>query len=265
VTALSCRVVTLTVEKAGNRAGQSDDAAWPAPAAYPRDLLEPQVRLALADGATESYLAGQWAQVLVGQVGADKRARVVDAVQSARRRWTGLVADYVADRVKTSRPLQWYEEPAIERGAGATLLVVDLHFPGEQARPAKWKACAIGDSCVFIAREGRLARRFPMMASADFGTRPTLVSSLQTDPLMLIKHMRHAHGTCLPGDNMLLMTDALAQWLLDRPHHRRARVGACLRWLEEAQPDAFLTWITELREADDLRNDDTTLILVSIG
>lgn len=257
--------MTLTTEKAGNSSGQSDDAAWPPPAPYPRDLLEPQVRLVLADGATESYLAGQWAQTLVATVGADKHAQVADAIDKARDRWTSIVSDYVAERAGSSRPLQWYEEPALERGAGATLLVVDMHCPVPGAGHSKWKAWAIGDSCVFLARKGRLARRFPVMASGDFGMRPTLVSSLKNDTRTLLEHMRRAHGTCLPDDTLLLMTDALAQWVLDRPHERRARVGACLRWREEAQPEEFPAWIAELRAAGDVRNDDTTLMLVSIG
>ena len=76
-------------------------------------------------------------------------------------------------------------------------------------------------------------------------------------------------GDWRPGDRLWLMTDALAQWFLvqveagDKP-------WLCLDPLlhpasdEDAAQHAFSAWIESLRAARQLRNDDVTLLAVSL-
>ena len=69
-----------------------------------------------------------------------------------------------------------------------------------------------------------------------------------------------AEGDCAPGDLFLLMTDALAQWFLASWEH-----GA-IPWAELVKlegEDAFGKFVLPLRQEGRLRNDDTTLVIVS--
>src|SRR5262249_4878772 len=119
-------------------------------------------RFAVADGATESSFAAAWARLLV-----EEFVRTPGLwstwLPSVRRRWAADIAD---------RPLPWYAEAKAEEGAHATLLGVRLDL-----RRQRWFAQAVGDSCLFHVRGGRLLRAFPVERSEAFGNQPALIGS----------------------------------------------------------------------------------------
>jgi hypothetical protein len=207
-------------------------------------------RFAVADGATESAYAGVWARLLVdefvstGAAELDSWGAWLPTVQS---RWEAAVGE---------QPLPWYAEIKWQQGAFATFLGVVL-------RPPRWHALAVGDSCLFHIRSQRLHQAFPVAHACDFTNTPWLVGSRDCSAQMLAQRSLHHEGEFQAGDRLWLMTDALAQWFLQIAElgHRPWELLEPLLHLPDAASN-FKAWITTLREARQIRNDDVTLMAV---
>ena len=98
-----------------------------------------------------------------------------------------------------------------------------------------------------------------MLQAADFGNQPGLIGSRGGPAVEPV----HAVGTLRPGDRLLLLTDALAQWFLQTQEGGDQAVKGFSAVLCSDQPDeAFIAWIEQLRDKNGLRNDDVTLLAV---
>ena len=144
-----------------------------------------------------------------------------------------------------------------ETGAAATLLGLEVGpLDDEGNRP--WRAAAVGDACLFWVRDGKLLASFPVVAADQFGSAPLLVRSNPGFRTMAVA----AAGTCRPGDQLLLATDAVAARLL-----KSAEVGPGPEWetFETIDPEAWRQELDELRRAKDMVNDDCTLVVLRRG
>jgi hypothetical protein len=231
----------LALPKRGHSAEEYEDAH----AADPR-----RGRFAIADGASESSYSGLWARLLVdGFASAPAAAPELwhEWLPPLQQRWDAEVG---------SRSLPWFAEIKLQQGAFATFLgvVVDAH---------RWRAVAVGDSCLFQIRAGRLLHVFPLTSPGEFGTTPWLVGSRDACGTALEERSRRAEGDWQARDRLWLMTDALALWFLEETEQG----GKPWRELENvlhapAPATAFADWVGKLRDAARLRNDDVTLMLV---
>jgi hypothetical protein len=182
----------LSLPKHGCPAAEYEDAWAADPSAG---------RFAVADGASESAFAGLWARLLVeGFVAAPCPANLATWLDGTRDLWAAEVMGL---------ELPWYGERKRQEGSFATLLGVEL-LPPTPDGPGRWRAAAVGDSCLFHVREGRLVEAFPLDRSSDFGNEPRLIGSRGRRAPMAA----YGGGSLLPGDRLFLMTDALAQWFL---------------------------------------------------
>lgn len=224
----------FSAPKAGNRPEEMEDA-FAANAGLGR--------FAVADGASESALAGGWARLL-----ADFYVQTTGCwsrwLPASRERWQEQCPQ---------GDLPWYVEEKIADGASATLL--GLSF----CRPHRWQATAVGDSCLFHVRQGRLVRAFPVQHSTDFGNQPPLLCSQVHYPRQRLKRCRLRRGEWTAGDYLLLMTDALAQWFLHTVEKGGMPWQDCLRLADQQE---FAAWLQGIRKAGNIRNDDVTLLLV---
>jgi Protein phosphatase 2C len=229
----------LRTPKRGHTDAEYEDA-WAA---------NPQAgRFAVADGASETSYAELWARFLAESfVAARQPWETQDWLSGPRQRWSAAV---------DGLDLPWYGEMKREQGAFATLLGLAVRSPAPH-QPGRWRALAVGDSCLVRCRNGQRPRSFPLSKSAEFGNQPRLLGSrpgLTPAPAL-------ASGSCRPGDRLFLMTDALAQWFLLRCEKHRRPWNHFQRLL--AEPDeAFAAWIEKRRDHDDLRNDDVTLLAI---
>ncbi len=215
-----------------------------------------KARFAVADGASESSFVATWAKLLVeGFVSAEGKAwRDLAWLAPARQRWAAEVDD---------RPLPWYAEEKREQGAYATLLGIAFHETRTKAEMPVWYALAIGDSCLFRLRAGKLRYSFPMTRADDFGNLPGLLGSRGRPADTPQPAVKRARGQCRPGDRLLLTTDALAEWMLRRNEQEQRPADDIERLLAESAPhDAFTGWIEERRNQQGLRNDDVTLMVI---
>lgn len=216
-----------------------------------------RVRFAVADGASESSFVALWAKLLTeGFVAAEgKPWRDLDWLTPARQRWAEKV-DPLA--------LPWYAEEKREQGAYATLLGIAFRVPKKSEDAFLWRALAVGDSCLFRVRKGKLRRSFPLNSPSDFGNQPDLFGSRgrTTDTP---QNVRRLSGKARPGERFFLATDALAEWMLRQTENRRRPAEDIERLLVESDPqDAFADWVEERRDRQGLRNDDVTLVIIDI-
>jgi hypothetical protein len=224
----------LTAPRSGRAAAEAEDAAGAWTDAWP-------VRAAVADGATESAYAGQWARMLVEGVGRDGIV-TADAFAAALPDWQ---ARWRAETAEDARDRPWYVAAKASEGAFATVLGVSIRADGH------WQALAVGDCCLFHVRNGTCRRSWPLSAPDAFTNRPALVPSAAQRS---VPDPQTASGTWQAGDAFLLATDAVAAWLL----RRGPATGLALT------PDAFDDTVEAARDDGTLRNDDATLLVVEL-
>jgi serine/threonine protein phosphatase PrpC len=244
---MALRWQAFAVSKRGNSADEYADAF----AGNPR-----KGRFAIADGASESSFASLWAKLLVNEFAhpSSKRASRKDWLRPLRETWSAEV---------DGLDLPWYAEAKRELGAAATFLGLTLK-KSEKPGTGTWMASAVGDCCCFQIRKERLARAFPILDSRDFGNQPRLVTS-KRDGKQFEDDEEVDRGTWRAGDRFLLMTDAIAQWLLSAHEQGEQPWQDIASVLEHPQPhEAFSSWIDKLREEDKIRNDDVTLVIIDL-
>jgi hypothetical protein len=143
-------VRTFWVPKRGSSLEEYEDAAWVGPAGDGSGEIQQQsLTVAVADGASESLLAGHWARRLVGVFGRATAATrgkrgFMTAYREAASGWDQEVFQYIAEREKRDAPIQWYEEPGLAKGAYATILAVRFSC-GQDGQPPTWEAVGLGD------------------------------------------------------------------------------------------------------------------------
>jgi hypothetical protein len=231
--------------KLGNSREEYEDA-W----AHRQTRTPVGIRVAVADGATESSFAKLWAVLLAQSyvrsevAGAEFFARL----QPARRLWRRRLA---------GRPLPWFATEKAEQGAFAAFLGVEI-----DAQTNRWTALAVGDCCVIqvddVGKEMRVVETFPLQESSQFTMSPYLIGS-RSDGESLKDRIQTRQGNLRDGDMLLLATDAMAAWLLKR--HEGGR--PLWKWLYRklGTPESFAAIVAYGRK-NGLRNDDFTLVRV---
>lgn len=254
---LQVHVRSTWLPKAGNSAEEYEDAYFPH---HTGKRSGKQLNLAVADGASEGMLSGQWAQILVRSFcrQTNTSARMDELLARAHYSWEKWQAHYLDLRERQNRPVQWYEEPGLRKGAFATLLGLSLAQDGDAAR---WSALALGDSCLFQVRDNQLIAAFPLDQAADFDNRPFLLASNPALNKGLNDHVHQMEGDAQSGDRLLMMTDALAQWFL----HDCETGGTPWTVFDLTTQHDFEQWIQTLRHEHTIRNDDVTLLALDIS
>jgi Protein phosphatase 2C len=247
------RTQTRWLPKAGNTLDEYEDAVCPQEC-VDRRLFS--FRCAIADGATEASFSGLWARLLVEgwysrRLGSRRLTAALSPLQQA---WSRHVS---------ARPLPWYAEEKLRSGAFAAFLGLSMQHDPRSGYKG-WSALAVGDSCVFQLRGGRILAAFPLTHWTQFDNRPALLSSVPTYNARLGPYIRRASGTWCSGDTFLLMTDAIASWFLRESS--TSPVSCPMIEFPSVDTDGitFAGWIDELRRQDHLRNDDVTVLTVNV-
>jgi hypothetical protein len=259
-------LTTFRTAKAGAADQECEDAAAcrPVPGGS-GEFRGRRLAVAVADGASEAMLAGQWARSLVDHfVSAPFTMDLLDVIEQASAQWVHHITRYRVERDQSSRPIAWYEEPGLERGSYATIVAARLtdrsHPAGQCGRIEVW---ALGDACFFQVRDEQLVIAFPLSDAESFNTSPSLVPSRHIDRELLLKHVNVYRGSWESGDTIYLATDALALWFLDQ-HTAGERPWEMLRDLGTRDSDDFEMWVAGQRVGGRLKNDDTTLLRIDL-
>lgn len=210
-------------------------------------------RFAVADGATEAFDARNWAQMLAQHWVQNQSALTAEEF----REWVAAEGRELRDSWN-GLSLSWYSEEKARTGSFAALVGVELDLKPDS--PC-WKAVALGDSCLIHCQRGMLLKSLPLSRSESFNSAPVLVAS---DPSMHEASMQSVvidSGSCNNGDVLLLLSDGVASWYLERtekndfdPHE----------FLETTQDDELQKFFDGERFAGRMRNDDIAVLRIEI-
>ena len=190
---------TLWLPKDGNTQDEYEDAAYPLNFSETADQAE--FRCAVADGATETSFSGLWANLLV-------RAHVYEEqLEESRKKWKAAIP---------SEDQPWYVEEKAQAGAYAALVGLSIHADGT------WDCEAVGDSCLIHIRSKKILQSFPLTSANEFNNSPTLICSVE-NPMSDVEFLT-LKGEWQAGDQFLLLTDAIARWVLDQSENELNRV-----------------------------------------
>jgi len=251
---VSCAV--CTIPKRGSAPKENEDAVWPKwiHKAIP---IQRTFRCAVTDGATQASFSSLWARLLARQVTRQPitTQRLQWAVERSRVRWRGEIE---------TRSLSWAALEKLQSGAFATLVGLEL-FPASHDAELirRWEVVAIGDACLVHFRNSVLQDSYPVSDPDEFGNAPLALAS---DPRRNLDTWAQAarftkSGVWEPHDVFLLLTDAIAQWLL-REHKLGTNPLSQLESLIQSNndlPNSYAEWVATLRDEGKLRDDDATV------
>jgi len=233
--------IAASQPKTGHRQEENEDAIAIDPIKW---------RFAIADGATEGWESGKWARRL-----SESYIRVVPLPANFSEWLAATRSEWRPESPPDS--VTWYAAEKQREGSFATLLGVELQPFGGEADAWRWKAVAIGDSCLIHVRGQQIAVAFPLTTPAEFGDQPHLVPSAIhfkcPEPEWLA-------GRAIPGDWLLLATDAVAAQLVN-PAAFPAAISAIAAALATGDRTGLRGW---LKQVQSLVNDDASIIAIRI-
>ncbi len=204
-------------------------------------------RAAVFDGASESYAARKWSNIVAEEWGRrhDKDWGWIDRAQ----------ARYARNSNKSG--LSWMQEVASDRGSFATVCYVDIE--------GEWlNFCAVGDSCMFLIDGNEITFSYPYVSETQFTSAPMAVSSrldnLKMNKDNLLMGLDRIRFRALGIKQILLATDAVSCWLLaDDKEIRATRLAQLLNC---KTPDEFKQLVLEERTNKNMHVDDSTVVLL---
>lgn len=215
-------------------------------------------RFAVADGATEAFDARSWASLLAhGWVEMTEaaltprefRAWIEEQGQSLHDSWSGL-------------RLSWYAEEKARAGSFAAFVGLQLEL--EAGGRPRWKAVALGDSCLIHRRNKSLLDALPVNHYEGFHAAPLLVPSRASMQESVLQQLVVGEGTIEAGDVLLLLSDAAAAWYL-MLWESDEKVLALFDNLIREDKEAELARLFESeRVAGRIKDDDIAIVRVEV-
>lgn len=124
---------------------------------------------------------------------------------------------------------------------------------------------AMGDSCIFVcgpAREQPVS--FPLSNPADFNKAPICLPS-KSGVFHRYFHRYHTMTFDLvPGDVVVLATDAVARWILSAGSDRYDDPKQALQAVAQQTVASWPTFIEECRQSHEMLDDDSTAIVIHL-
>ena len=240
--------------KAGNRPEECEDASR---VSYPYGVGP--ARIVVCDGASESAFAKEWAEILA-EAFVHSPLDLPGLNDASLDVWLAPGQENWNRAVPWER-IPWHGEVKTRAGAMAALLGMEIDQTPNGAGAFSWRAVAVGDCCLFVVRDGALAVSFPMDSAAQFNNTPSLICSNQANNAGLWGRVRRLQGESLPGDLVILASDALSCWLLQE---RESSERPWETLLEFHSNREWEDWLQARRSERSMRNDDTTLITVKV-
>jgi hypothetical protein len=207
-------------------------------------------RLALSDGASESYDSRLWAGLLARKLADDA---------SFGPEWLETAAS-VYQSEHDFAAMSWSQQLSFERGCFATLLSVE-----HDEANGRLAMFGVGDSVAVLMVGSEVVRSWPLDDPEKFRDRPTLISTLRAHNEFTQLPEFHSLArmefdlSALPEATLLCMTDALGEWTLRMAGEDPERLVELLAIRFEEQLAAL---VMAERAAKRMRIDDSTLAIL---
>jgi len=239
----------FVLPKGGSTAEECEDAV-----AFDAGSL----RFAVADGATEAFDSRRWAARLAEEWVGDERAPLTAAEFGP---WLGEQGRWLRESWE-GRVLPWYAEE--KRRAGSYAAFVGLRLE-EAGRGARWRAVALGDSCLVQRRGAERLAALPISGREEFGSSPPLVPSSEALRGAALSRLVEAAGEALPGDTFLLMTDALSAWYFEAWERRAAEATRFDSLLAASENVSLSDLVRRERAASRMKDDDVAAVRIHLA
>lgn len=250
-------VISYTLQKDGNTPEENEDlSAWMGPGGAPGDTA---AVFAASDGSNGSSYSRVFAGYLVTEFCTSPAWDVASFEALVRK--CSKKRDYLVNR----EDLPYYGVMKAAQGSDATFIGLEL-----RADTLSWRCFAIGDTTLLQIRDQELVTSFPMKSSLEFSTSPFLVSSLSGRNTRLWDSIKASRDRFFSGgeyqhdDRFLLMSDAFAAWFLSEQEKGRSplkEIDPVIRASDGAP--RFSSWVQEKRDLREMKNDDTTCLVIS--
>ena len=231
--------------------------------------------IAIADGVSTAIFSRRWAELITTKAISEPISFTdeLDTDSDRLRNWLEDLQKRWRSDVKPNS-LPWHQKPkAVSIGAQTTLLSASLNDCSDQSDEAsheagqlrsKLRVDAIGDCNLFLVREGKRIKSFPIQTSDAFSEPPNVISSI-TNPGASADHFQSLDMFCFEGDLLVFCSDAVGLWAT-----RIYEQGEEVEWLKYW--DNQIEWQEEICTARDrapsdpmrMRVDDCTLLLLKI-
>lgn len=239
--------VAFWVAKAGNAEREWEDHFA---------LDEELCRFAVADGASSSSKAAAWAATLT-------RGFVIDPFDLSSAddfdRWIErrcndfrLEHPVAADDEVTAQ--NWYAKAAEGQNGFATLVAAQFGPSARNVESVEFGG--VGDACLFHVRDQELLCAAPELGVDGFGTFPDLLSTNDDHREQAVQRMFTGSFAVAAGDEVFLMSDAIAEWSLKAAEAEPEVWGV----LSDLDHITFHRLVADLRAIDEIVNDDVTLV-----
>ena len=231
----------------------------------PKEIQEPEsnedqyefskdgARLALCDGASESYNSRLWAKIVCRKFASDPKFG------------PGWVSEALGEYITSQdfSAMSWSQQSAFERGSFCTLLGVEydgIHNAVD--------ILAIGDCIALLVDGDQYVESWPFGDPARFKEHPTLLATLTeynafvAEPGYWGASVKTFHLDGYQAPRLFCMTDALGEWALKQT---LAGSDGLARLSSLTSEQGLSDLVIEERAAKRMRVDDSTLIILSFG
>jgi hypothetical protein len=250
---------SYSITKAGNTEVENEDAVFPE-AGVGQNGHGELATFIVADGATQTSFSGLWAKCLINSCSQTNLSEFnfYRAVSKAQAEWQNSLHGI---------ELPWHAQQKFQQGAFSALAWLEIHyFPLHPAYAFSWRALAVGDCCLFIARNKEIYLSLPLQDQSEFLNTPVLIPSISEKMESIKGKVQTARGSLVMGDQLILASDAISAWIMRRSQADRLEFLNMVKSIKSARNDSgFSNWINILRKKSELKNDDTSLILIELG
>lgn len=243
------RIHRFLAPKKGSQPGECEDAIA---------FHAGRMVFAVADGATEAYDSRSWARLFV-------RAWVrIQPPVFEMQEFEAFVRDLGRrlHRKWSKRQLPWYAEEKVRGGSFAAFVILHFYIVGVTLH---WKASALGDCCLIHRRNLTDCNAFPLTRSEEFGSHPILLPSIESKQRRALDSLQHASGAAAPGDDFLLVSDAVGSWFLKQRENGEGETTKLFdRLTESNDADGLQNFFGDLRSTGQIRNDDIAVVRIEV-
>ncbi len=251
--------LSLSIPKAGNTEAENEDAVFPI-SGVGKSNNGSAASFLVADGATQTSFSGLWARILVETCANTNlsEGNFLRAVRSAQGNWQGAMKLV---------ELPWHAQEKLRQGAFSALTWLEIkHFPLHPSNAFVWNALAVGDCCLFIARNREFFLSLPLQDSREFSNSPVLIPSRSEKTDTIKGRIQTARGSLKMGDQLLLGSDAISSWIMKRNQSEQFEFLKMLLSIRNGKSTiGFEHWVKDLRKKNEIKNDDTSLIFIELG
>lgn len=216
---------------------------------------------AVADGAGTTLFSALWAALLVKHC---LRVPLMSGDPFEVEWWVRQAQEQFKLEQPDLEHMPWNVlQKAQAQGSHSTFASLRISSCDETQAVAE--LLAFGDSCIFVshlAAEQPLS--FPLEHEAEFLQSPVCLPS-KAGLFNRYFHCCHARAVNLvPGDVMVLATDAVARWIVSAGNGHYKSVEDALHVVSEQTADTWEAFVERARASQEMVDDDSTALVITL-